>query len=124
MRDAGLPIALLSLGIAWLLDSLHWLPDIQWVWVIGLVGAGVAVLFLDGVTKSSIVTGPILIVVGVLSFFHQFHGLGWRYIVPVMLITAGATLLAARSPAIPASRAERRRLKDSAKHPDQPDGKA
>ncbi|MES2832266.1 MAG: hypothetical protein V4695_09770 [Pseudomonadota bacterium] len=111
MRDAGLPIALLLLGIAWLLDSLHLLPDIQWVWVIGLCGAGVAILLLEGVTKSSVVTGPLLIIAGILSFFHQFHGLGWRYVIPVMLIATGAVLLISRSSTLPASRAEKQQRK-------------
>jgi len=120
MPNAGLPIALLLLGVAWLLDSLNWLPDIQWVWVIGLVGAGVGILLLDGVTKSSIFSGPLLIVAGILSFLRQFHGLGWRYIVPVILITAGVTLLTARLSAIPTSRAERRDRKARANRRDHP----
>jgi hypothetical protein len=104
MKDAALPIVLIVLGAAWLLNSLHWLPDVQWLWILGLSGAGAAILFLDGITKSSVVAGPLLILAGLLSFFHQYHGLGWRFIIPLMLIAAGSLMLVARSASIPESR--------------------
>lgn len=108
MKGAGLPVVLIVLGGAWLLNSLHWLPDVQWLWIGGLAGAGVAILLLDGITKSSVVAGPLLILAGLLSFLRQYHDLGWRFIVPIMLICWGATLLIARAPSIPASRHLRR----------------
>jgi hypothetical protein len=103
MKDAALPVILIVLGAAWLLNSLHWLPEIHWIWILGLVGAGIAILTLDGITKSSIVAGPLLILAGILSFFHQYYQLGWRFIVPIMLIAAGLLMLAARSSSIPES---------------------
>ena len=111
MRDAALPIILIVLGAAWLLNSLHWLPDVQWLWILGLSGSGVAILAMDGITKSSVVAGPLLILAGILSFFHQYHALGWRFIVPIMLIASGSTMLVARSPAIPESRNFKRRIR-------------
>lgn len=104
MRDATLPIVLIVLGVAWLLNSLDWLPEIHWIWIIGLAGAGIAIMALDGLTKSSVVAGPLLILAGVLSFCRQYYGLGWRFIIPVMLISAGVLMLVARSARIPESR--------------------
>lgn len=121
MRDAGLPIALLLLGVAWLLDSLDWLPSIRWVWVFGLIAAGAGILLLDGITKSSLVAGALLIGAGVMAFFHQFHGLGWRFIIPVMLIVTGGAQLIARSSAIPESRNFKRQFKKRTNRPDHPD---
>jgi len=103
MKDAALPVVLIVLGLTWLLNSLDWLPDIHWLWIIGLAGAGTAILVLDGITKSSVVAGPLLILAGILSFFRQYYGLGWRFIIPVMLIAAGTFMLVARSPSIPES---------------------
>jgi hypothetical protein len=114
MRDAALPIILIVLGIAWLLNSLQWLPDVQWLWILGLSGSGAAILAIDGVTKSSIVAGPLLILAGILSFFHQYHSLGWRFIIPVFLIASGVTMLAARSPSVPESRRLKRHIPHSA----------
>lgn len=103
MRDATLPIVLIVLGVAWLLNSLNWLPEIHWVWIAGLAGAGIAIMVLDGLTKSSIVAGPLLILAGILSFCRQYYGFGWRFMIPIMLISAGVLMLIARSPSIPES---------------------
>jgi hypothetical protein len=111
MKDGALPIVLVVLGAAWLLHSLDWLPEVRWIWILGLAGAGLAILMLDGVTKSSVVAGPLLISAGLLSFFHQYYGLGWRFIIPVMLIAAGTLMLVAHSPSIPESRNFNRHIK-------------
>jgi hypothetical protein len=110
MKDAALPIVLIVLGAAWLLNSLHWLPEVHWIWILGLMGGGFAILILDGITKSSVVAGPLLILAGLLSFFHQYYALGWRFMIPVMLISAGLLMLVARSPSIPESRNLNRRF--------------
>lgn len=110
MKDATLPVVLIVLGAAWLLNSLHWLPEVHWLWILGLAGTGLGILMLDGITKSSVVAGPLLILAGVLSFFRQYHALGWRFIVPIMLISAGVFMLIARSPSIPESRSLNRRF--------------
>ena len=116
MKDAALPVVLIVLGIAWLLNSLDWLPEIHWLWILGLAGSGIAILALDGITKSSVVAGPLLIMAGMLSFFRQYYGLGWRFIVPILLIAAGIFMLVARSPAIPESRTLARRFQDRGPH--------
>lgn len=113
MKDAALPVILIVLGATWLLHSLDWLPDIHWLWVIGLAGAGVAILLLDGITKSSVVGGPLLILAGLLSFLRQYYALGWSIVIPVMLIAAGMLMLIARSPAIPESRNFHRRFESN-----------
>lgn len=104
MRDAVFPVILIALGAAWLLNSLDWLPGVHWLWIIGLIGAGVAILLLDGFTKSSVVAGPLLILAGVLSFARQYYDLAWRFIFPLMLIAAGVLMLVARLPSLPHSR--------------------
>lgn len=107
MRGAGLPIVLIVLGGGWLLHSLHWLPDVRWLWVIGMALAGVAILVLDGITKSSVVSGPLLILAALMSYLRLEYGLGWRFIVPVMLIGWGLAMLVARAPSVPLSRQHR-----------------
>ncbi len=120
MKDAALPVILIMLGLAWLLNSLDWLPDVHWLWVIGLAGAGIAILVLDGITKSSVVAGPLLIVAAILSFLRQHYALGWHFIIPVMLIASGTLMLVARSPAIPESRKLRRRYEERRQDQDLP----
>ena len=120
MKNAGTPIALLILGVAWLLDSLNWLPDIHWVWIIGMIIAGVAIMIVDGFTKSSVVAGPVLICAGALMYFHHFHWLGWRYMIPIMLIVLGLSMLVSRLEAVPESRTLQRKMKPRANRPDHP----
>ena len=121
MKDATFPVLLIVLGAAWLLRSLHWLPEVHWIWILGLAGAGLAILMLDGITKSSIVAGPLLILAGALSFFHQYYLLGWRFMIPIMLIAIGLFMLIARSPSIPESRRLKRRSSTGAEAPQQGD---
>jgi hypothetical protein len=110
MRDAALPVVLIVLGAAWLLNNLRWLPEVHWLWILGLAGAGLGILMLGSITKSSIIAGPMLILAGSLSFFRQHHALGWRFIIPIMLIAAGVFMLIARSPSLPESRNLSRRF--------------
>jgi hypothetical protein len=63
MKDAVFPVLLIVVGLAWLLNSLDWLPEIHWLWILGLAGAGLAIMGLDGITKSSIIAGPMLMLV-------------------------------------------------------------
>lgn len=116
MKDAAFPVLMIVLGLVWLLHSLDWMPEVHWMWIIGLAGAGVAILALDGITKSSIVAGPMLILAGAMSFFRQYYGLQWQFIIPVMLIAAGVLMLAARAPGIPESRRLSRRARGTGAH--------
>jgi hypothetical protein len=108
MRDAGLPVILIVLGGGWLLYSLRLLPDVHWLWILGLAGAGAGILAFDGFTKSSVISGPLLILAAFMSFCRQYYRTGWGVIIPVMLIAAGILMLVARSPSIPESRMHRR----------------
>ncbi|WP_052190538.1 hypothetical protein [Chitinibacter sp. ZOR0017] len=58
------PLALIVIGAGWLLHRLDVLPSVSWIIILGLIAAGVAVLLLEGLNKSSIVLGPMLIAGG------------------------------------------------------------
>jgi hypothetical protein len=104
MRDAALPVTLIVVGALWLTWYLGWFPDVDWIIAAGLVGGGVAVLVFDGVTKSSIVVGPLLIVAGLAWTLHDRYRVSWSFLTPVLLIVAGALMLLARHPRIPLRR--------------------
>src|SRR3546814_9680758 len=101
MNSAAMPIFLVVVGLVWLLDSLDWMPAVQWVWIGGLAIAGIAILVLDKITKSSIVAGPLLLLASAFSYTRYYHDLGWRFIIPGMLVAAGVLMLVARLPSIP-----------------------
>lgn len=104
MRDASLPVTLIVIGLGWLLWELRLFPDIDWIISAGFVVTGVAVLVIDGVNKNSIVIGPFLIAIGIAWLAHDRYWVGWRFIVPGLLVLLGVLMLAARSQRIPERR--------------------
>jgi hypothetical protein len=44
MRDAGLPVTLIVVGLIWLVWYFGWIPDVDWIIAVGLVAGGIAVL--------------------------------------------------------------------------------
>ena len=101
MRDAGLPVTLIVVGLVWLAWQFRLFPDIDWIIAAGLVGGGIAVMAFDGVTKSSVVIGPFLIATGAAWALHEFQRVDWKYLIPVLLVVLGSLMLVARNPGIP-----------------------
>ena len=104
MRDAGLPVTLIVVGLAWLAWRLGWFPDVDWIVAVALIAGGIAVMVFDGITKTSIVIGPFLIGVGLAWALHERYRIGWGVLVPVMLVWLGVLMLVARHPRFPDKR--------------------
>ena len=104
MRDAGLPVTLIIVGSAWLLWYFRLFPDIDWIIAAGLVAGGAAILFLDGITRKSVVAGPFLIASGISWTLHDRWRVPWTVLVPALLIVLGVLMLIARRPNIPERR--------------------
>ena len=104
MRDASLPITLIIVGSAWLLWYYRLFPDIDWIIAAGLIVGGMAVLYLDGITKKSIVTGPFLIASGISWALHDRWRVTWFVLIPTLLIFLGVLMLIARGTHIPERR--------------------
>jgi hypothetical protein len=101
MRNASLPVALIVVGAAWLLWYYRLFPDIDWIIALGLAGGGVAIMVLDGITKSSVVAGPFLIGAGAAWLLHDRLAASWLVLAPCLLILLGVLMLIARLPLIP-----------------------
>ena len=104
MRDAALPVTLIIVGSAWLLWYFGLFPDIDWIIAAGLIAGGSAVLYLDGITKKSIVAGPFLIASGIAWALHDRWHATWIVLIPTLLIMLGVLMLLARRPNIPERR--------------------
>src|SRR5262252_7418962 len=104
MRDAGLPITLIVVGVIGIVWYFGWLPDVQSITALALVGAGVLILVTDRITKSSIVLGPMLIAVGGAIWLHDTYRLRWWLLISVLLIIVGILMLVARDPRVPEKR--------------------
>ena len=105
MRNTGLPITLIVVGSAWLLWYFRLFPDIDWIIAVGFVLGGSAVSYLDGMTKNSIVAGPILIASGIAWALHDRWRVTWFVLMPMLLVLLGVLMLIARRPNIPERRA-------------------
>jgi chromate transport protein ChrA len=101
MRDASLPVALIVVGLGWLLWEFRLFPDVDWIISLCFVVGGVLVLALDGINKNSVVIGPFLVGIGVAWFVHDRYYMPWRIIVPGLLVWLGVLMLVARSQRIP-----------------------
>ncbi|MBS0320637.1 MAG: hypothetical protein JSR18_08860 [Proteobacteria bacterium] len=101
MRDNALPITLIVIGLV----SLAWyfgiIPDRSLLVSGGFIVAGVAVLVADGLTKTSVVSGPFLIAIGIAWWLHDNRDWSFRLIIPVMLVLLGVLMIVARSASIP-----------------------
>ena len=104
MRDATLPVVLIAGGLAVLGWNYGWIPNWNTLVTIALVGAGVAIMLLDGLTKQSLVAGPALIAIGI--GWYGYFDLGWRLrlIIPSLMIFVGFMMLAARFAPLPNAR--------------------
>ncbi len=109
MRNASLPVTLIVVGAAWLLWYFRLFPDIDWLIAAGLIAGGIAIFILDRITKTSVVTGPILIAVGIAWVLHDRWHVSWFVLLPTLLIILGILMLIARLPAHSGAAGARRR---------------
>jgi hypothetical protein len=101
MKDAGLPITLIVVGLIWLVWRMGWFPDKDWLIGLGFIAGGVATLLMDGITRNSVVTGPFLIGIGLAWLARDQYRVSWSLILPLLLIFLGGLMLLARLPSIP-----------------------
>ncbi len=97
MRGIVFPVLLIVIGAGWLLNKFDYFPSMRWLVILGLLVAGVAILAIEGVNKSTVVLAPMLIASGLAILFRLQYGLAWSLQWPVLLILWGALLLLARS---------------------------
>ena len=104
MQNAATPITLIIVGALGLIWYFGWLPDIDSITSIALIAGGIAILAMDGITKSSVVLGPTLIAIGIAWWLHDQYRMRWTLLVSVLLIVIGGLMLLARHSSIPEKR--------------------
>lgn len=104
MRDSIFPVTLIAAGVIWLLFNLDWIPSFDWVVTLVLMGSGIAILILEGITKKSLIGGPLLIALGATWMLHFYFGVRWRILAPSLFIVTGVLMLVARVASVPESR--------------------
>ena len=95
------PLLAIGVGTGWLLTALKVVPDIDWIWTVGLAAVGVSAFAIGGIDKVSIVIGTFFILASVLSVMRQSGFLSLNVEVPILVIISGVLMLIVRNPAIP-----------------------
>ena len=57
-----IPILLITLGVGWLLTTLDVVPNVNWIWTLGLALVGILAFVIAGIDKISVAVGPFFIV--------------------------------------------------------------
>ncbi len=105
-RKLTVPILILTVGAAWLLNTLNLVPNVDWVWTLGLAVCGILCLTIGGITKPTLVLGPLLLISSVLSILRQTGRLHVDHEIPILVIVLGALLLMVQLTSLGAEKSE------------------
>jgi hypothetical protein len=100
-RTVVVPLLIIAVGVGWLLTSLAVTPQIDWIWTIGLAVVGIVTFVVGGWNKLTFVVGAFFLFASGCSVLRQLGRLPLDVELPILFITLGLLLLAARHPAIP-----------------------
>ena len=104
--SAFLPIACIVIGGLWFLRSMGLIPTTISIFSFAFIVIGMAIFLLEGVTKSSIVTAPMFVYIGIAIYLTQNYLYNFRPSAATGLgiFIFGLLLLLARSDLIPEKR--------------------
>jgi hypothetical protein len=96
-----IPILLITVGVGDLLTVWGIVPEVDWIWTLGLALAGILAFAIGGFNKVTAAVGPFFILASFLSLLRQTGRLDVNTEVPILVIAAGVLLLVVRAKAIP-----------------------
>ena len=96
------PLLIVGLGVAWLLNVLEIMRAVDWVWTLGLALVGLVMLVSGKLTRQGFVVGIFLLAASVLSLLRQTGRLRLDLEVPILVIILGMLLLCAHLLRLPA----------------------
>lgn len=103
-KSLMVPLLLITMGTGWLLTTLGFAPNIDWIWTLGIAIAGILTFVVGGLDKVTFVVGAFLLITSFLSVLRQTGRIEFNVEVPILVIVAGVLQLIARNPAIPTPR--------------------
>lgn len=95
-------ILLILVGVGSLFNTMNLIPQVDWLWTLGLAVVGILILAFRGINKVSFVLGFQLVLASVFSVFRQTGRLHIDYEVPCLLITLGVLILISYLAPLPA----------------------
>ena len=101
--SAFLPVACIVIGGLWFLRSMGLIPTTISIFSFAFIVIGFAIILMEGLTKSSVVSAPMFIYFGIAIYLNQNYHFSFRpsAAVGLGLFIFGILLLLARSDAIP-----------------------
>jgi len=90
------PVFVIAIGVSWLLNALGVMPQVDWLWPIGLAVAGVLTLYVGKLDKLTFTVGPTLLVASVTSFLRETGRLKLDLELPILTIVLGSLMLLGR----------------------------
>lgn len=96
-----IPVLMIAIGTGWLLTAQGIVPDVDWIWTLGLFAIGALSFVVSGFDKFSIVVGPLFLGASLLSVLRQTNRISVDTEVPLLVILGGITLLFARQSDVP-----------------------
>ncbi|MCF6175629.1 MAG: hypothetical protein L3J71_07670 [Victivallaceae bacterium] len=87
------PILTIIVGGAWLLNVLGIMPGVDWLWSIGLATSGILTIVIGKTNKTTIITGPFLLVASLCSILRQTDRLALDREIPILIIVLGVLML-------------------------------
>lgn len=108
MRSGAIqPLLLIILGLLWFLKSTALLPETTTLLALLLTAAGALLLMMDGLTKSTLVSSPMLVYAGMAVYLFDEDKMRLSHVMSLGMMLLGVLLLLARSPRIPDRRPSR-----------------
>ena len=98
------PIIIIVIGIIWFLNSAGLLPATNTMIAGALIITGFCILIFDGVNKSSIFSGPLLVYTGAAIYIKSHYAVPLSPILALGLVFLGLLMLISRMDAIPSKR--------------------
>ena len=100
-KTIWIPVFLMTVGTGSLLTALDVVPEIDWIWTLGLGTMGILILALGGLNKFTAVAGPMFLSASGLSMLRQTGHITLNVEVPILVIVLGVLSLIAHSKRIP-----------------------
>jgi len=82
-------------GVGWLLNAMHVIPDIDWIWTGALALIGILALFSSSLNRFSYIVGFFLLLASVMSVLRQTGRVTPNVEVPLLVIGFGLLTLTA-----------------------------
>ena len=100
MKKAIVPLLIIATGIGWMLTTNDIMPGVNWAWVLVMGFAGILSM-LGGLTKLTVVLGPMLMIGSVVMVMMQTKRLKIEMGLPVLVVAFGLLMLIARFSSLP-----------------------